>query len=93
MRALEQLRLPVAVDGDGDDEQHWHDDGGDDNVERQIVLLLVLHRAHHPLAFAKLDLYTGAEWKREGEDPHVQPVQVPCPTDSWVNSYAARSRT
>lgn len=69
-RALKQLRLPVAVDGDDDDEQHGHDDSGDDDVERQIVLLFVLHRAHDPLAFAKLDLCTDAEWKRDGDDTH-----------------------
>lgn len=69
-RALKQLSLPVAVDGDDDDKQHGHDDSGDDDVERQIVRLFVPHRAHDPLAFAKLDLYTNAEWKRDGDDTH-----------------------
>lgn len=35
--------LPVAVDGDSDDEQHGHDDSRDDDVERQIIFLLILH--------------------------------------------------
>lgn len=54
---VSQLDSPVAVDGDGDDEQHGHDDSGDDDVERQIMIGLVLHRADHPLAFAELDLW------------------------------------
>lgn len=53
--------LPVAVDGDSDDEQHGHDDSRDDDVERQIIFLLVLHRAHHPLPFPKLDLWINTQ--------------------------------
>lgn len=78
MRALKQLSLPVAVDGDGDDEQHGHDDGGDDDVERQIVLLLILYQAHHPLAFAKLDLCMNAKWERNGEDLHELNARSAC---------------
>lgn len=85
VRALKQLRSPVAVDGDGDDEQHGHDDGGDDDVEWQIVLLLVLHRAHNPLAFAKLDLCACAERKRVCYGVHEMSERSACagPVSRW----------
>lgn len=51
------LKLPVAVDRDRNDEQHGHNDSRDDDVEWQLILLLVLHRAHHPLPVPKLDLW------------------------------------
>lgn len=49
--------VPVAVDGDGDDEQHGHDDGGNDDVEGHLILPLVVDRAHHPLPVPELDLW------------------------------------
>lgn len=58
-----QLNSPVAVDRDANDKQHGHDDSRDDDIERQIVLFLVLHKTDHPLPFAKLDLWINTTTK------------------------------
>lgn len=55
------VNVPVAVDRDGDDEHHGHNDSRDDDVERQVVLRLVLDRTNHPLPFPELDLWVNRE--------------------------------
>lgn len=49
---------PVAVDGHGDEEQHRHEHGGDDDGERDFQRWGVVHRIHDPPAVTELHLET-----------------------------------
>lgn len=63
---------PVAVNGDGDYQQHGDDDGGDDDGQGHLVLLLVLDGAHQKFAVSKLDLK-----QREGSAREAVSTQHP----------------
>ena len=50
------LVRPVAVDGDGDEQQHGYDDRGDDYSQRDVVLPGIVDRTHYPLTVTELHL-------------------------------------
>lgn len=81
--------LPIAVHRHNNKQQHGQDHRWDDDVQRNLVLLLVAHGAHVPLSMAKLYLMGGRKtrsWAKGWEKWSVKPQTL-----EWNPELTTRS--